>query len=1093
MKTKILKLALSLLVSSAFFAPSQAEATVFGFLRNLFGVRVNNSSIGTIEITAQEKIRNEIKINNKCFEFYKKDQSGLIINKITNSITDKKAISDLKSFGQAMTEGMLLNAEQADLFEVYRKIYFGDPNTSVNNESLKSVTEILKKYPDLKKTPFREYEISAVEKNYESTESLNKYLKSQIQIAGEVRNNLLQIEANLGFWKKIFDYQDLPMPDEIKQMQSKLGKDSPASEKEAYRNAKSAFEANAKKRFETYLNRMISRKNRELLADLKNDKEDYQKKAKSLFTTLKYIQEWMDKKGRNTQNIRQAMVDLIHTVGFGNQATQILLKSKNAMERIEGLKKILDERDAMAMDLGFAGHFQELQANLKIEFPTGLSKNENPSQNIQKLEQEILDQGKFTTKPTETVRVRSLSIQEAPFRSCLGGSDCSTRTYFSKALDPNYNYFTMTDSLNNSSGHVTVVLGEAINPQTNQKEKVAFMDKLQNVPSQKIPSFLQAVSLSLRERGYKLGVPEDVGEHNGLSNMATINHYVAKEIIPKLTEKLVDFVPHQHQYNFENRYSRAYNRLSIKIYEQISFDKDIEVKSGKEYHNFIAPKDLEKNKLISDFLNLRNSKNTDDILRYILSEQVVIQLDKLSLFSIKEFITDLITISTNKRLSFALRKQAFFEVFLIGMENNIKELNINFESFSDAERTQIFSEIKQWSKSSNSRKKRTFNILDNWADFLIKGDLKTMRIIIALKLYDINNMNENKFSMLLLSILMGQKDIVDLLISKFGFNLKESLGFSDIELEKTLEQNGINSYLKFARFKSIIKKVSIKERNRDGSPIIDMVKIPSGTLRKDSSQVEIKQFEIMSVPTTQKMWRGVVRLTQEFLRIKVLADPSGVYYKYPLIPEPSFYKGDEYPVEQVTLNDVSDWIKALNDLSQINHQKIQDSLKELFPNHYIGKKYRLPKTDEVKYAIQPIYEQVSSNDTSQWLKALNLLSKLNNFHIQNAIKDIFKDHSLGKGYTESVIGDEAVFVERMRGLIYNSTEKKNERKRSITLPSAVGVGKPIFLNGHPIYDMPDGSVMEWKSDHYLEPETKNQFPINFRYSSLGFRLSSDIP
>jgi len=229
------------------------------------------------------------------------------------------------------------------------------------------------------------------------------------------------------------------------------------------------------------------------------------------------------------------------------------------------------------MDLGYEGHFQELQAGLRIEFPTGLSKNENPSQNIQKIEQEILSQGKFTTKPTETVRVRSLSIQEAPFRSCLGGSDCSTRTYFSKALDPNYNYFTMTDSLNNSNGHVTIVLGEAINPQTNQKEKVAFIDKLQNIPNQKIPNFLQAVSLSLRERGYKLGVPEDVGDHNGLSNMDTTRHYVAQEVVPKLTQRLTTFVPHSHQYEFKNTYSRAYNKLNVKIYEPLSIEKDTEI------------------------------------------------------------------------------------------------------------------------------------------------------------------------------------------------------------------------------------------------------------------------------------------------------------------------------------------------------------------------------------------------------------------------------------------------------------------------------------------------------------------------------------
>jgi hypothetical protein len=54
-------------------------------------------------------------------------------------------VSDLASFGKAMTEGMLLNSNQADLFETYRLLYFGDPKTSVDNKTLQSVTDILDK------------------------------------------------------------------------------------------------------------------------------------------------------------------------------------------------------------------------------------------------------------------------------------------------------------------------------------------------------------------------------------------------------------------------------------------------------------------------------------------------------------------------------------------------------------------------------------------------------------------------------------------------------------------------------------------------------------------------------------------------------------------------------------------------------------------------------------------------------------------------------------------------------------------------------------------------------------------------------------
>lgn len=1065
MKTKILKLSLSILISSSLFSPSEAEAQ--NFFRRLFGLRTNNGPTVTVNeevrsnVITQEQISNEVKINNKCFEFYKKNQSSVVLNKATNKAVEKKEVSDLKSFGQAMTEGMLLNAEQADLFEVYRKIYFGDPNTSVNNETLKSVTDILKKYPDLQKSHFREYEISTVEKVYESSESLTKYLKSQIQTAGQVRSNLLQIEANLGFWKKIFDYQDQVMPEGLTKEEQK------------------DFSRKQKEKFQTYLNRMISRKNRELLADLKNDKEDYQKKAKSLFTTLKYIQEWMDKKGRNTQAIRQAMVDLIHTVGYGNQAIQILLKSKNAMEKIEGLKKVIDERDAVAMDLGYAGHFQELQAGLKIEFPTGLSKNENPSQNIQKLEQEILSQGKFTTKPTETVRVRSLSIQEAPFRSCLGGSDCSTRTYFSKALDPNYNYFTMTDALSNSNGHVTVVLGEAINPQTNQKEKVAFIDKLQNVPNQKIPSFLQAVSLSLRERGYKLGVPEDVGDHNGLSNMDTTRHYVAQEVVSKLNQRLTTFVPHSHQYEFKNTYSRAYNKLNVKIYEPISIDKDTEIKQGKEYQNFTASKSLDKNKLIQDLLNLKNSQEPNDVLKYVSSGQVVAQLEKLGLFSVKEFEKDLGLILERKELPFNIRKQVVFEILLIKSAQGQNYFEINLKNFDDTERTQIASEIRQWSKSSDKRRKKFADDLnDKWSNLVRKSDIGGLEALSSLKLFDVNYRNESGFSALLIAIHADQKAVVEWLIKnpKLDLNYKDDLGFTDIEQARLLGKNEMADFIEQKRPEVRSRRFEVKERNDDGTPIISSVKIPAGTFRMgDKEKVTVtltKPFEMMSVQTTQKMWKGVVDLFNQYIR------NSNQKYEYVLDhfkDSPSQFKGDQNPVESVSHTQAEIWLTALNDLSGMNDPQIQSKLKELFSeSHYLGKKYRLPTEAEWEYVAR--MRGLSTGDYAHGNTDKNL--------------------------------DEYAWFDKNAG--------------SKTQP--VGLKKPIIINGKPIYDI-HGNVWEWLADWYgnnliggIDPQgaapgsgrvmrggswvngarglrsgyRSYGVPGN-RYYVVGFRLVSDIP
>jgi formylglycine-generating enzyme required for sulfatase activity len=930
-------------------------------------------------------------------------------------------IRDLKAFAQAMTEGMLLQPGQDDLFEVYRKLYFGDPNTSVNDNTLKSVTDILKKHPELQKPHFREYEISTAEKVYETPESLAKYLRSQIQTAGEVRSNLFQIEANLGFWKKVLDYQDPDMPYAIKQMQSKLGKDSPAADKEAYRTAKSTFESAVKKRFETYLKHLISKANRDLLAVLKSDEVDYREKARALFATLRYIQEWMEKEGRNTLAIRQAMVDLVHTVGFGNQATQVLLKSKNALDRIEGLKKVLDERDTFAMELTGENqwHFHELQASLKIDFPTGLSKNENPHQTIQRLEQEVLT-GRFITKPKETIRVRSLSIQEAPFRSCLGGSDCSTRSYFSKALDPNYIYFTMTDAGFHSSGHATVVLGKAKNPLSGQMEKVAFLDKLQNVPNQQIPNFLQAISMSLAERGYKLGVPEDVGNHNGLSNLDTIRYFVANEILPKLSQKLTKFVPHPNQYNLENGFSRAYKKLTVKIYEPIAVDGDTEIRPGREYESFVASQSLNKNKLIQDLINLRDSQDPNDVLKYVTSGQVVSQLEKLGLFSVKEFEKSLGKILERQDLPFNIRKQAAFEALLIKAEPNLNKLSLDFKNFDETERTQVSSEIRQWSKSSDKRRKKFADSLtDIWYDALSKGDIKTLEAFVALKLFDINTRDESGFSTLHRAIHMGQKTVVEWLIANPNLDLiyKDDLGLTVVDFARLLGKDEIANLIEKRRPESKSRKrLEVKERNAEktalypnGTPIVDFVKIPGGKFRMgDDEKVTVtitKPFEIMSILTTQKMWRDTVNLINLHLP-----------WKYNLNADPSYFKGKmNNPVERVSHKDIENWIRAVNELSILDNPQVQKAMAEIFPGHKKGYYYRLPTEAEWEYVAR--MRGLSTGDYSH-------------------------------GNTDKNLGKYAWYF---------------GNARSKTHP--VGLKKPIMINVKPIYDI-HGNVWEWVSDRF---------------------------
>jgi hypothetical protein len=592
------------------------------------------------------------------------------------------AIESIDTFAEAMTRGMLLLPGQEDLFQIYRTGFFGDPITSVNSYTLKSIHDLLEKHPELSKRHFREFLITQVRYVYESPTSLTQFILGQSRSAGAVRSNFFQIDSNLGYWKKLLTFQE-------------IGSEN-GGEKENYRQIN-------QRRFLRLLNLVISVENRKMLAD---PKQDYRAKINILFKTLLKVRARMMELGRDTRAISQALVDLVHTAGYNNAATVELLKSKNGLDKIEGFKKIIDERDALAMDLGYEGHFTELINSLGIDHPTGSSKNENYAQLLADFTTETKNLPKTAIKG-QSERVRSLSIQEAPFRSCLGGSDCSTRTYFSRALDPNFNYFTITKANRSSSGHVTVVLGSSQDPNTNETYNIAFIDKLQNVSNQDLPIFLEAVRQSLAEKDYILAMPRDVGDHNGLSNMDTTRQHVTSEMLPLWKTKMGVFTPHTNQYTFEKKYSRADNRLEIMMVEPLAITDDIEIEPGSIYEPWQAPETLTPQALITEILRLKDSPLDTDKIKFIDSLGII-DLSRYGFNrsaleeSLDKFIRD-------PQLSFAIRKKAFFRY----LENPNPPTppyiirNLYKDHIFDSEQwAEIFGEMQQWARSSNWIRKR---------------------------------------------------------------------------------------------------------------------------------------------------------------------------------------------------------------------------------------------------------------------------------------------------------------------------------------------------------------------------------------------------
>ncbi len=572
-----------------------------------------------------------------------------------------------EDFSKSMTENLVLGRNQKDLFDFYQANFFGDSQTSIKN-NFKNLMDVLEKHPELSKPVFREQKITFGRKNYTVPESLNNFIKKFTSLYGSQKSKLFNISENLYFWKKILGFNK--------------------SEQENFTN---------------YFEQFLSEKDFDYLAD---NSISYKQRAVFLYKILDKSRENQIKEGKEAQRLSQIMLDLVHTVGLGDPYYSALLKSQNAIDRLQALHKILDERDAMAIELGFKGHFLELQKTLGITSPSSFSKKENIYGILRGIEEEML-QSPSHLADSQTFRLRALSLQESPFRSCLGGSDCSSNTYFFKALDPNFIYWTLTDKEHRSLGQITVVLGEA-QDERGERLLVGFVDKIQNVPRERIAPMLEGIRRSLEEKGYRLGLPQDVGNHNGLSNGPATRKYIDKDLNSKLEKQFLEFTPHEKSYNFENRYSRAYNKLSLYEFQTGSLNLEVKIELGEAYLPKQAPEALKTRDLFNLILSLRSSKREEDQLRFIKQVELLYNLKILSFEELKEDLVDRVK---DRGFSFKLRKLSFFSLIeLYGSSR--KDLSyykiLEFLSeFSKKEQKTLMGEMSNWI-SGNNLKRKTF-------------------------------------------------------------------------------------------------------------------------------------------------------------------------------------------------------------------------------------------------------------------------------------------------------------------------------------------------------------------------------------------------
>ncbi len=552
----------------------------------------------------------------------------------------------------------LSSATERHAFEIYRKMRFGDSKTDLP-DGLKTIAKETKRNPGLKKESFPSVELSIQDKIYPVPEDLDLFIKAQTKSAGQTKSNLFQIDANVGVWKKLLGYEDKVV----------IGKRIPKDERER-------LQKQSEEEWEEFLESKIPRTTRAVLAD---SSKNVIERSKILFVILKSERERIIVEKGDVRAISLAMVDLVHTVGFHDASIVSRFKSTSGLERISAFRQAMDQRDSLAMLLGYSDHFLQLLKELKVSAPTGLDPAKNLAEIIGSFEGQVLSQAKTVKNSGFSRTVRQLSLTESPFRSDLGGSDCSSRTYFRRALDPNYNYFTITDEGGFSSGHVTVVLGEA--KEGSQKMKVAFIDKIQNIPIVDLPVVLEAVRRATKEKGYVLALPEDLGDHNsqsyvlepskdvdghdGLSNEQVTIDFVKGNIKTDSRRTLLGFKPHANDYKSAVGYSRAEQRLALHPVTELLLGDGIVLSLNpiqepwhlKEVYG--ADYKLDLDRLVEASHDLKNG-SLEDKLRYIPSQKAI---ETAGLKPDRAFNDVLLSWLKDPTQDFRLRKQALIHLW----------------------------------------------------------------------------------------------------------------------------------------------------------------------------------------------------------------------------------------------------------------------------------------------------------------------------------------------------------------------------------------------------------------------------------------------
>ena len=610
---------------------------------------------------------------------------------------EKGAFSDPESFAKGMTEGLSLRAEQHSLFELYKNNFYTHPEKGADR-TLKDVFLILENHPDLSKPLLREQILELPLKEKKKNHSLKTFTQSWTRLAGRTRNNLFQIEANLGFWITLLDFAT-PKTRHPQNHTKALNKES-----------RRALKQKQKEDFIAYLNTTaLNEKTRHFIQD---HSQSYWERAIVLFKALEGIKEQVGMTTGVIKKIEQAMADLVNTVGFGNESYKALLKNPDPEHSYRALRQMLNERELLAYDLGFEGHWIELKDTLS-------AKIEDIEPQLKQIRQDIENNPDHLIKKTEILRLRALSLQESPFRSCMGG-DCATEREFEKALDPNFLYFTLTDREHRSSGQVTVVLGNALN-QEGQTVKVALVDKIQGVPTYRIQAMLEGIRLSLKEIGYALGLPDVVTAT--FTNDSRIQDFLVSEFLYRqsIHSDFKTFIPYKHGLDFKSQFSGEGDKLDLWELNkwQAFYRNEFQIKSGQIHQPQTASPSLSLQALYAPILSLKDSRKEEEQIRFLDNLWTISPIKEAHHLSDRYVRKHIRSVLEDREFSFQVRKRAFLVLIQFELRKRQQAMWSVLEQvngFSDTEVINLIGEISDW-KNTTGYRRDFINKLNDYSPF----------------------------------------------------------------------------------------------------------------------------------------------------------------------------------------------------------------------------------------------------------------------------------------------------------------------------------------------------------------------------------------